>query len=1286
MSSAVPVTFIGKRESRPNVYAADTSMRSFSLLLSLALSLGISAGFPARAQQAWLGHGGDPQHTGVSQVESLPLSEVRWSTPVDNTSPSVPILIHYGSPMITAENTVLVPVRASASAYRIEARDGFDGSLRWSAPTDFRNAPSNGGWVPNFSPTLTPAGRLYFQGAGGTVYRVDDPNAASVAPVQLSFLPDYAAHKTDYDNTVFISTPITSDATGNIYFGYEVSGSAPGGLTSGIARIAPNGVASYVAASTITGPAGTTGLRLGTNSAPALSLDGAKLYVALQGSSSDFLAAIDSATLAPLHHVALTGFIHDAGTSSPTVAPDGDVFFGTLPGYHFRGTLQHFSEDLSQSFTPGSFGWDQTMSIVDADLVPSYTGTSDYLIFSKYNDYKQAGGTGVNKLAILDPNDTQIDPITGEPVMLEVLTIAGVTPDGPPDGAVKEWCINTAVVDPFTRSILANNEDGRLYRWDLRTNTLSEVITLNAIGAREAYTPTAIGPDGTVYAINKAVLFAVGAVAAPPTLTAPASGAATTSPVVVSFELPADALAGSVKLTFTGGVIRELALASSEETAGAHSFSFDPANPTASSQIASGEAIPDGSYMVTLSYRDAVTSTVASASSTNVLIDTMLPVLSLPANIIAEATSASGAVVSFNVSASDPGRGALTPNVNPPSGSAFALGTTTVNVSATDSAGNTQAGSFTVMVEDTMAPMIDGPVGGFAPRSLIVSQGGEIALPDYLPQAVTSDNVGVTSVTQSPVANTIVGEGAMLVTLTARDAAENEASVSFSVTVLVSDTAVVMMKGGSVPGAGVDPRIPAGTTMRRFGVPSITKDGQNAGWLATAMTPARRTFRGIFSGPILAPGLRVRTGEPARDDAGAPVTDVTFKSFREPVFAGDDFAFAATVHGARIGAGNDSGLWVGESGTLAEIAREGAVAPGAGVAKFVAFTSVAMPAAGTVFFTAKLGAPPSKDYGLWVWSAATGTRLVLREGEFVNLGGNPVALKSFHALTSVNGSFGHGRYVADVPALDVRLGFADPDRTTAIGTVAADGNVQVTQRSGQTDPNGRVPVSFGVPSSPGQGMGATAVTTFSPDAARGITPASAVTIYDYDGGLIRAQKGMVAPGVAPATFKSFLDPVSGHGFDGGRVQFFAATLAGAAARSGASGLWAYTGNLALVAREGAEPPDAPGTKWQRFASLSVLEGRGPMFTATLASGGARVTAANDAGLWATDSTGALRMIFREGEEIVPGKKLKSFTLLGAVSGSPGQRRAWTTGDTSARVIYRAFFIDGSSAILSTALP
>ena len=80
---------------------------------------------------------------------------------------------------------------------------------------------------------------------------------------------------------------------------------------------------------------------------------------------------------------------------------------------------------------------------------------------------------------------------------------------GEPAGARYEWCVNSAVVDTADDSVIANNADGTLYRWDLATNTLAEEIRLNA-SRPEPYTPTLIGPDGTVYAINNATLYAIG--------------------------------------------------------------------------------------------------------------------------------------------------------------------------------------------------------------------------------------------------------------------------------------------------------------------------------------------------------------------------------------------------------------------------------------------------------------------------------------------------------------------------------------------------------------------------------------------------------------------------------------------------------------------------------------------------------------------------------------------------------------------------------------------------------
>jgi hypothetical protein len=210
--------------------------------------------------------------------------------------------------------------------------------------------------------------------------------------------------------------------------------------------------------------------------------------------------------------------VNDDGTASPTVGPDGDVYFGVLENpqnsNHNRGWLLHFNSTLTQLKIPGAFGWDDTASVVPASMVPSYQGSSPYLLMTKYNNYAGTpGGNGINKIAVLDPQNSETDPISGKTVMNEVLTIAGPTPDpkytNTYPNAVREWCINTAAVDPFTRSILANNEDGKMYRWDLTSNTLDQTNVLTT-GIGEAYTPTIVGVNGFVYGINNSRLFVIG--------------------------------------------------------------------------------------------------------------------------------------------------------------------------------------------------------------------------------------------------------------------------------------------------------------------------------------------------------------------------------------------------------------------------------------------------------------------------------------------------------------------------------------------------------------------------------------------------------------------------------------------------------------------------------------------------------------------------------------------------------------------------------------------------------
>ncbi len=73
--------------------------------------------------------------------------------------------------------------------------------------------------------------------------------------------------------------------------------------------------------------------------------------------------------------------------------------------------------------------------------------------------------------------------------------------------AVREWCINSAAIDVVNKCAVVNSEDGHVYRWDFRHEHAQHAGLKLEPSTCEAYTPTVIGPDGAVYAINNADLF-----------------------------------------------------------------------------------------------------------------------------------------------------------------------------------------------------------------------------------------------------------------------------------------------------------------------------------------------------------------------------------------------------------------------------------------------------------------------------------------------------------------------------------------------------------------------------------------------------------------------------------------------------------------------------------------------------------------------------------------------------------------------------------------------------------
>ncbi|OLB40608.1 MAG: hypothetical protein AUH11_01485 [Acidobacteria bacterium 13_2_20CM_57_17] len=107
--------------------------------------------------------------------------------------------------------------------------------------------------------------------------------------------------------------------------------------------------------------------------------------------------------------------------------------------------------------------------------------------------------------------------------------------------------------------------------------------------------------------------------------------------------------------------------------------------------------MPLGINMVALVVDDGHGNT-AQATVQITVMDTTLPVLTVPGSITVHASSASGAVVTFTASANDTVSGTLPAACTPPSGSTFSIGTTTVNCTAVDQSGNASSGSFTVTV------------------------------------------------------------------------------------------------------------------------------------------------------------------------------------------------------------------------------------------------------------------------------------------------------------------------------------------------------------------------------------------------------------------------------------------------------------------------------------------------------------------------------------------------------------------------------------------------------------
>lgn len=160
--------------------------------------------------------------------------------------------------------------------------------------------------------------------------------------------------------------------------------------------------------------------------------------------------------------------------------------------------------------------------------------------------------------------------------------------------------------------------------------------------------------------------------------------------------------------------------------------------------------------------------------------DTQAPVLTCPPNITQAAPAGvCSATVTYPLpTVNENCSPTPTPACNPPSGSIFTVGTTTVNCSATDAATNTGSCSFTVTLTSNQ------PFSITCPANITTNAGPAqcSATVSYPPPVVTNSCGGTGSATCSPPSGSFFPSGVTTVTCTATSG-NNTVSCSFTITV-----------------------------------------------------------------------------------------------------------------------------------------------------------------------------------------------------------------------------------------------------------------------------------------------------------------------------------------------------------------------------------------------------------------------------------------------------------------------------------------------------------------------
>jgi hypothetical protein len=166
---------------------------------------------------------------------------------------------------------------------------------------------------------------------------------------------------------------------------------------------------------------------------------------------------------------------------------------------------------------------------------------------------------------------------------------------------------------------------------------------------------------------------------------------------------------------------------------------------------ASGSPFPFGTTAVTCTAMNSY-GNVATTSFPVTVADTQPPVLTLPGDLSAYATSAAGASVTYAASAVDALDGVIAPLCTPPSGATFVPGASRALCTATDSHGNSARGTFSVLVSYEFGGLLP-PLSGTSRSTL--KQGQVIPVRFTL----TGASAGISTLAARLFVAKVVGDG-----------------------------------------------------------------------------------------------------------------------------------------------------------------------------------------------------------------------------------------------------------------------------------------------------------------------------------------------------------------------------------------------------------------------------------------------------------------------------------------------------------------------------------------------